>query len=115
MGIQNLSSNVLLITLFEQPQHEEELEKVNKGLSDEFHCNVVVDFCKVQMLTSGTISNLVTLDRLLKESGYLLVLCNVPSKTERIFIRLGLKKVFEFAKDELAALQYIRSESHLLI
>lgn len=115
MGIQNLSTNVLLITLPEQPQLEDELEKVNKGLSDEFNCNVVVDFYKVQILTSGTISNLVTLNRMLKDSGQLLVLCNVPSNIERIFTRLGLKKVFEFAKDELAALQYIRSESHLLI
>lgn len=115
MGIQNLSANVLLITLPEQPQQGDELEKVNKGLSDEINCNVVVDFCKVKILTSGTISNLVTLDKLLKESGRQLVLCNVPSNIERIFIRLELKGVFKFAKDELAALQYIRSESHLLI
>jgi len=121
VGIQNLSENVLLITLPEQPQRGDELEKVKRVLSEELNCNVVVDFSRVQMLTSETLCDLITLDRSLKEFGRLLVLCNVPSKIERIFIRngmvysKGLKTVFEFAKDELAALQRIRSESHLPI
>jgi len=121
VGIQNLSENVLLITLPEQPQRGDELEKVKRVLSEELNLNVVVDFSRVQMLTSEILCGLITLNRSLREFGRLLVLCNVPSKIKHILFPnrtlswKGLTTVFEFAKDEWAALHRIRSESHLLI
>jgi len=121
VGIQNLSENVLLIALPEQPQRGDELEKVKRVLSKELNLDVVVDFSRVQILTSETLCGLITLDRLLREFGRLLVLCNVPSKIKHVLFPnrtlswKGLTTVFEFAKDEWAALQRIRSESHLPI
>ena len=121
MAIQNLSENVVLITLPEQPQRGDELEKVSKLQSEKLNCDVVVDFSKVQVLTSEILCGLITLNRSLREFGRLLVLCNVPSKIKHILFPnkmlywKGLTTVFEFAKDEWAALHRIRSESHLLI
>lgn len=115
MGFQNFSENVLFITLPEQPQQGAELEETYRLLSEEFSCDVVVDFSKVQILTAETLAGLMTLDRVLRECGRLLVLCNVTSKMERIFVQTGLSRLFEFAKEELAALRHIRSESHVPI
>ena len=79
MGIQNFSEDVLLITLPEQPQHGEEIDIVNKLLSDSVDFDVMVDFSKVKMLTSETICSLMILDKLLKGSGRKLVFFDLPS------------------------------------
>ncbi|MHC4426205.1 MAG: STAS domain-containing protein [Planctomycetota bacterium] len=109
MGIQNFSEGVLLITLPEQPQQADDLEAVNRMLSAVVDRDVVIDFSKVEMLTSETICGLMILDRLLRGSGRRLILCGVPSVIKQIFVRTGLLTVFEFADDPLAALEHIRS------
>jgi len=112
VGVQEFSENVLLITLPVEPQQGDELDKVKTLLSEEANRDVIVDFSQVKILTSESLSDLMILDRILGDSRRLMVMCNVPSKIQHIFMRTGLAAVFEFAKDELAALQYIRSESH---
>jgi len=109
MGIQNLSEDVFLITLPEQPQQSDELESVSRMLSDKVDSDVVIDFAKVKMLTSESICGLMILERLLRGSGHRLILCSVPSVIKQIFVRTGLLTVFEFADNELAALGYLRS------
>ena len=109
MGIQNFSKNIVLITLPEQPQYGDELEVVNNMLCETVDRDVVIDFAKVQMLTSETICGLMILDRLLGGTGHQLVLCNLSSAIKQIFVRTGLVTVFQFADDELAALGYLRS------
>lgn len=111
MGIQNFSEDVLLVTLPEQPQQGNELETVSRMLRGEADCDVLIDFCSVQMLTSETISGLIVLDGLLSVYGRQLVLCNVSPPIKGIFERAGLVAVFEFADTELAGLQRIRSAS----
>lgn len=115
MKIENLTENVLFVTLPEQPQQGAELTKINELLCGDFGCDLVVDFSKVQVLTSDTLAGLATVDRVLREFGRLLVLCNVSSEVERVFEQTGLSRLFEFARDELAALQHIRSESCLYV
>ena len=112
MGVQEFSENVLLITLPVEPQQGDELDKVKTLLCEEANRDIIIDFSKVMILTSESLSDLMILDRILGESRHLMVLCNVPSKIQHIFVRTGLAAIFEFTKDELAALQYIRSESH---
>jgi anti-anti-sigma regulatory factor len=109
MGIQDFSEDVILITLPVQPQQGNELEAANSMLSETVDHDVVVDFSEVKMLTSGTICSLMILDRLLRGSGRQLVLCNISSIIKQIFVRTGLLTVFEFADDELTALEQVRS------
>jgi anti-anti-sigma factor len=113
--IENLTENVLFVTLPEQPQQGAELTKINKLVCEDFSCDVVVDFSKVQVLTSDTLAGLATVDRVLREFGRLLIVCNVSLEVERVFDQTGLSRLFEFARDELAALQHIRSESCLYV
>jgi anti-anti-sigma regulatory factor len=109
MPIANLSEDVLLIALPEQPQDTDELDEVNKMFGDSVDRDVIVDLSKVQVLTSGTICGLIILDRLLRGGGHQLVLFNVPSSVKKVFVRTDLLTVFEFACDEATALEQVRS------
>lgn len=113
MGIQYFSGNILLITLPERPQQDDELEEVTKILSEKVDHDVMVDFSRVELLTSATLCRLMILDRLLRGLGRVLILYNVSSEIKHVFIRTGLETVFEFADDELAAFRHIRSASHI--
>ena len=114
MGIQNLSEDVLLVSLPEQPQTGDELETISEMLGNKVNHDVVVDFCRVKMLTSESICGLMILDKLLNGHGHQLILCNVSAQIKRIFTQTGLETVFEFAEDEFSALQHIRYVSSLL-
>ncbi len=111
MGIQNYSENVLLITLPKLPQYGEEIDVANKLLSDSVDFDVLVDFSKVEILTSESICGLMILDKLLKGSGRKLVFFDLPSAIKQIFVRTGLLIVFELADDEFDALQHIQDTS----
>ncbi len=111
MGIQNFSEDILLITLPQQPQHGKEIEIVNKLLSDSVDFDLLVDFSKVEILTSESICGLMILDKLLRGSGRKLVLYNLPSAIKQIFVRTGLLTVFDLADDEFDALQHIQDKT----
>lgn len=112
MGIENFSKDIVIVTLPEQPQHSSELETLSNMFSEAVDRDVVIDFSKVEILTSETICGLMILDKLLKGAGYQLLLCNLPPTIKQIFIRTGLVTIFQFAEDEVTALGYLRS-SHL--
>ena len=109
MGIERLSEDILLIRLPGQPHHTGELDVVNKMFGDVVDRDVVVDLSKVEMLTSGDICSLMILDRLLRGAGRQLVLFSVPSAIKQVFVRTDLLTVFEFAGEESAAVEQVRS------
>jgi len=113
MGIQNLSGHILLITLPEQPNSGGELDAINKIVDEGCGRNVIIDFYQVKMLTSESICSLMTLERLLSGLGHKLILCNVSAEIKQIFTRTGLEPSFEFADNDFAALQSIKSSSYL--
>ena len=105
MGIQNLSEDVLLADLpSEEPQIGNELKSLNEMVSTRSDCDVVVDFSKVEIVTSSGISNLLALRALLRGHGRQLILCSVSAPTKGIFTVAGLDAIFEFADDKHAAL-----------
>lgn len=110
MGIQNFSEDILLVTLPEQPQHGDEIDIVNKMLSDSVDFDVLVDFSKVEMLTSGSICGLMILSKLLEGAERKLVLYNLSPSIKQIFERTGLITVFDLAVDELDAQQHIQDK-----
>lgn len=110
MGIENFSKDVVVVTLPEQPQHGSELEVVSTMFAETVDRDVVIDFSKVEMLTSETICGLMILDKLLDGAGHQLVLCNLSSAIKQVFIRTGLVTVFQFADDEAAAVEYIHNK-----
>jgi anti-anti-sigma factor len=109
MAIDDVPDDILLITLPQQPQNGNEIDLVNKMLGEKVDHDVVMDFGKVEMITSATLCSLMILDRLLRGGGRQFIICNVPSEVRQIFARTGLESVFEFCDDEQVALQEIRS------
>ena len=110
MGIQTFSEEILLITLPDQPQYCDDIEIVNKMLSDSVDFDVMVDFSKVEMLTSESICGLMILSKLLQGAERKLVLYNLPTAIQQIFVRTGLVTVFDLADDELDAQQRIQDK-----
>jgi anti-anti-sigma regulatory factor len=110
MGIQTFSEDILLINLPEQPQHGDEIDIVNKLLSDSVDFDVMVNFSDVEMLTSGSICGLMILSKLLQGAGRKLVLYNLPPAIKQIFERTGLITVFELADTELDAQLHIQDK-----
>jgi anti-anti-sigma factor len=106
MGIQNLSESedVVLVELpFKEPQIVEELKAVNEFVSGKPNLDIIIDFSKVEVMTSSSIGNLIILRNLLHERGRRLILSNMATVTKCIFVVAGLKDIFEFVDDKSAA------------
>jgi anti-anti-sigma factor len=109
MGIQNLSEDVVLVELpFKEPQIADELKAVNEIASNKPDLDVIIDFSKVEIVTSSSIGNLIILRNILHERGRRLMLCNVAPMTKCIFVIAGLKDIFEFVDDKSAALAAVQ-------
>jgi len=105
MGIQNFSEDVLVVDLpSKEPHIGNELKNLNEVVITRSDCDVVVDFSRVEIVTSSDLSNLLTLRALLRERGCQLILCSVSTLTKGIFTVAGLDAVFEFASDKHVAL-----------
>lgn len=105
MGVQNFSEGTVLIVLPAEPQTSVELETVNKKVSRRCDYDVIIDFSRVEILASSSISNLIILHHWLRGCGHKLTLCNVSFATKCIFNRVELNAFFDFADDKFAALE----------
>ena len=105
MGIQYLSDQALLVTLPKEPHLGNDIEIAIRLTSGSGARDVIVDFSLVTIMPSGTLSELMTLERQLGDSGRQLVLCSVRPPIREVFTRVGLGGLFRFAEDQFAALQ----------
>lgn len=67
--------------------------------------HVIVDFTRVETMSSVTICGLIILNRLLSTTGRQLILCSVPPNVMAIFRRVGLHKLLQFVADKAAAME----------
>jgi len=114
MGIKNLPKDVLIAKLpSNSPKIALELKAVNESISKKGNHDVVIDFSRVEIISSSNISNLLILRDLLQNAGRRLIFCNVATVTKCIFVVAGLNEIFEFVDDQSAALeavQYVGSQ-----
>jgi anti-anti-sigma regulatory factor len=108
MGIQNLSEDVILITLQKEPKLCDELKSIRECVYSGCGGDVIVDFSETGIITSESISDLIVLLGLLTIHSYRLILCSVPLRIRCVLRLTGLEALFEFADDEYAALQVLR-------
>jgi len=104
MGIQNWSENVILVELPPEPEFGEELKSATETVQAKRSCDVVLDFCRVDIVTSSSISKLLKLRKSLADCGHRLVFCSVAPATKGIFTVTGLDGIFELVDDKFAAL-----------
>lgn len=109
MTIYNPPENLIVVALpFRESQITDELRAVNEAAGENPACDVIINFAKVEIVTSSNLSNLLILHSLLTERGHRLLLCNVSVITKCVFRVAGLDEVFQFAEDTpkaVAALQ----------
>ena len=103
MSVEYLPEKVLFAVLPKEPQLRQELETINETVSNNDSYDVVIDFTRVEVLTSSSISNLVILRNLLHEQGRQLILCNVALPTRGLLNVVGLDGFFSVAEDKFAA------------
>jgi anti-anti-sigma factor len=104
MGIQNWSDEIVLVDLPPEPEMGEELKTVTQVVRDRGDCEVVVDFSKVDIITSSSLSKLLRLKKLMSDCGHRLVFCCVAPATKGIFTVTGLDGIFEIVDDKFIAL-----------
>jgi len=109
MKIENFpEEDTILIVSPEGTQLDDKLETVNKIADNGCDRDVVIDFSRVETLTSSSLCNLIILNKLLSKCGHRLILCNVSLPVKGLFMITGLKGFFEIADDKFAALESIR-------
>ncbi len=104
MGIQNWSEDIILVDLPSEPEMGEELKTITEMVRNRGDCEVVVDFSKVDIVTSSSLSKLLRLRKLIGDCGHRLVFCSVAPATKGIFTVTGLDGVFEIVDDKFIAL-----------
>ena len=104
MGIQNWSEEIVLVDLPPEPDMGDELKTVTELVRDRGDCEVVVDFSRIDIVTSSSLSKLLKLRKLLGDCGHRLVFCSVAPATKGIFTVTGLDGVCEIVDDKFVAL-----------
>jgi len=104
MGIQNWSEDIILVDLPLEPDMGEELKTIMQVVRDRGDCELVIDFSRVDIITSSSLSKLLRLKKLMSDCGHRLVFCNVAPATKGIFTVTGLDGIFEIVDDKFVAL-----------
>lgn len=104
MGIENWSDDIVIVDLPHEPYMSDELNTVIQLVRDRGDCDVVMDFGKVDIVTSSSLSKFLKLHKLLTDCGHRLVFCNMAPATRGIFTVTGLEGLFEVVEDRFTAL-----------
>jgi anti-anti-sigma factor len=108
MDIRDLSENILLLEASPEPSFNEELAKTIDIVRERGECcDLVIDFTKVDIVTSSSLSKLLKLRKLLLDVNHTLVLCSVARATKGIFSVTALDSVFTMAPDKACAINEI--------
>jgi anti-anti-sigma factor len=111
MGSQNWSEDIVLVDMPLEPEMGEELKTITQIIRDRGDCEVVIDFSRVDIITSSSLSKLLRLKKLVSDCGHRLVFCNVAPATKGIFTVTGLDGIFEIVDDKFVALASLQMVS----
>lgn len=104
MPIQHWSDEIIVVDMPEDPLMADELNAIEKFVSEKDNYDVVIDFSSVENITSSNLSKLLRLRQMTARGGRRLVLCDITPATEDIFSITGLTDVFELSDDKFSAL-----------
>jgi anti-anti-sigma factor len=108
MSIQIWSENVILANLTAGREHSDELQTALAMVRGKSDCNVVVDFCNIDVVGSTTLAGLLELRQVLQPSGHKLVLCGLRPAIKGLFTIVRLDSAFDFVEDRFAALAKVQ-------
>ncbi|MGE5293967.1 MAG: hypothetical protein ACM3VT_04000 [Solirubrobacterales bacterium] len=105
MNIRKLEPDVLYVSLPDEPQLRPELALVRHHLAEIQDKDLVVDFSRVEIITSASIGDLMLLHRLVTVGGGRVALCGMRLVTKCILRTVGVDVCFDFAEDSVKALK----------
>jgi len=103
MIIHNYSDNIILVELPPEPRIRKDLDRVMEILQERTDCDVLLDFSKVDIMLSLSLSGLIQLHKLVNTAGRRLIFFNTSPLTKDIFKVTCFDNIFEFADDLHAA------------
>jgi anti-anti-sigma regulatory factor len=104
MELTKLAEDIAYIELPPEPRVRKVLGSLNDHVSGECNFDLIIDFSFVEVLTSVSVSNLISLQNWIKGAGHRLVFCSVAVVTKCIFDVAGLDTFFVFAENKDSAL-----------
>ncbi len=113
MALENLTEEVLLVTLPRRPQTSSDIDRAIRAVTFTHPRHVIIDFSVVEIMASSTISELLIIENHLHELNRQLILCSTPSKIRKLLKCVGLESLFRFADDQLAALEILSEYEYL--
>jgi len=105
MDIRQLERDTRLILLPAEPQLRREIAGVRRQLERMRGSHLIVDFSRVEIITSPSIGDLLLLQKVVLDRGGRMICCNLRFVTKCILRTVGLDLHFEFAEDKPKALQ----------
>ena len=108
MNIRLLEHDVLFAFLPAEPRLQPELSLLRKYLAESKPTHLILDFTKVEIITSVSIGALLLLRQRQVECDARLVLYGVGLATRCIFQVVGLKAILWYAVDKSDALRMVR-------
>jgi len=93
MTLEELSEDLLLVTLPERPLLGKELARLRDIADDQTDRAVVIDLSRTEVLTYESLTCIVILHTSLADMGRRLIICNLSASTRRLFERMGLDQM----------------------
>lgn len=94
MSVRSWSEDIVIVQLPAEPHTSSELETVIDTCFERPHCDVILDFSRVDRVTCLTLCQLTRLQKTLTCSGRRLAFCKVAPITRDIFEAIGFDRIF---------------------
>jgi len=110
MEVENLTEDIIAFEIEREPAMAGELKTIAFIVEDRRDCDVVLDFTKVDIITSPSLAKLLKMRQTLLDVGRRLILCSVHPFTRSAFMVTGLDGLFECADDKASALALLQTD-----
>ena len=103
MEVENVADDIITFIPEREPHLNGELKTVADILTDRDDCDVIIDFAKIDIVTSPSLAKLLRLRQILTDNKHRLILCNINWFTRGAFQVTGLDGIYELTDDRPAA------------
>jgi anti-anti-sigma factor len=107
MAIQEWSDEIIVADLADDPQFTDELSALMDRLEAKPK-SVVLNFGAVGFVNSSNIAKLLRMRKMMINSEYKLIICDVNTQVWGVMLVTGLDKIFDFTNDVATALTMLQ-------